>query len=74
MARTYPVILTPQPDGGFFVECPSLPGCYTQGDTLDEAIANIREAIVLAIEDLEELGEPVPGAVTPLMTEVHVGV
>jgi len=36
---------------GFFVSCPSLQGCYTQGTTYDEAIANIRDAIRLHLED-----------------------
>jgi antitoxin HicB len=47
-------------DGGFTVEVPSLPGCITQGDTVEEALANAREAIALYIEDLEAAGEPVP--------------
>ena len=40
-----PVILTPDEDGGFVVECPVIPGCISQGDTRDEALTNIREAI-----------------------------
>lgn len=41
-------------DGGFNVSCPALPGCHSQGDTLDEAMDNIREAIVLCLEVLNE--------------------
>ncbi|MCH7813371.1 MAG: type II toxin-antitoxin system HicB family antitoxin [Planctomycetes bacterium] len=74
MNRSFSVILVPQPDGGFFVECPGLPGCYSQGDTLDEALANIREAISLVLEDLAELGEPIPEPSPPLLTEVLVDV
>lgn len=44
--------------GGYVVSCPSLPGCYSQGETIDEALANIREAIELYIEVLEEDGKP----------------
>lgn len=57
MAR-YTVVLTPDPDGGFVVSVPSLPGCITQGDTRDEALANAREAITLYIEDCVASGDP----------------
>jgi len=54
------VILEVEPEGGYHVSCPSLPGCHSQGETIDEALANIREAIELYIEDLVENGEVVP--------------
>jgi predicted RNase H-like HicB family nuclease len=54
------VILIPDETGGYVVEVPSLPGCISQGDTLDEALANIREAIELYIEGMAELGQEVP--------------
>jgi predicted RNase H-like HicB family nuclease len=47
-------------DGYIVVEVPSLPGCVSQGQTRDEALANIQEAIVLHEEVLRERGEPVP--------------
>ena len=47
-------------DGYWIAECPSLPGCISQGQTRQEAIANIREAIALYIEALEEDNLPVP--------------
>lgn len=72
MSQSFHVILTAQPDGGFFVECPSLPGCYSQGDTREEALANTREAILLALEDLEAMGQPIPEMAPPLVTEVSV--
>ncbi|QDV89773.1 Antitoxin HicB [Phycisphaerae bacterium RAS2] len=73
MSHTFPVILIPQPDGGYFVDCPSLPGCHSQGDTRDEALENIREAIVLVLEDMAEKGEPVPvTANQPMLAEVQV--
>ncbi|MBN1681849.1 MAG: type II toxin-antitoxin system HicB family antitoxin [Anaerolineae bacterium] len=56
------VILHPAEEGGYWVEVPSLPGCISQGDTKEEALANIREAIELFIEALEEIGEEVPPA------------
>ena len=47
-------------DGYWLVECPSLPGCISQGETKEEAEENIREAIDLYIEVLEDQGLPVP--------------
>ncbi|MEZ4451085.1 MAG: type II toxin-antitoxin system HicB family antitoxin [Nannocystaceae bacterium] len=51
----FPVVLTPDEDGGFVAECPIIPGCVSQGATREEALANIREAIELCLEtrDLE---------------------
>ena len=45
-------------DGVWVAECPSIPGCVSQGDTKDEALANIREAIELCLEVRAELGMP----------------
>ena len=45
-------------DGVWIAECPSIPGCVSQGDTRDEALANIREAIELCIEVRAEKGMP----------------
>jgi len=42
----FTVILEPETDGGYSVICPAIPGCVSQGDSLDEALANIREAIL----------------------------
>ena len=54
------VILYPGEDGYWVVECPSLPGCISQGMTKEEALANIREAIRGYIAALEEDLLPVP--------------
>lgn len=54
------VILRPGEDGWWIVECPSLPGCITQGQTKEEALTNIREAIKGYIAALEEDELPVP--------------
>ena len=58
--RTYRILLTPEEEGGFSVSVPALPGCFTEGETIEEAIAMAKEAIALYIESLEEDGEPVP--------------
>ena len=52
MTHRYTVVLEHEADGGYHAFCPALPGCHTQGDTLDEAVANAREAIALYIESL----------------------
>jgi antitoxin HicB len=54
------VFLEPDETGGYVVVCPSLPGCYSQGDTVEEALANIEEAILLCLEDIRAHGESVP--------------
>ena len=56
----YRVLVEVDEDGVFVAEVPSLPGCVSQGASRDEALTNIREAISLYIESLEERGEPVP--------------
>lgn len=61
------VILIPDETGGYVVEVPSLPGCYSQGDTEEEALANIREAIELHIASMIEDGEEVPEDIAPAL-------
>jgi predicted RNase H-like HicB family nuclease len=60
-AHEFPVILMPDEDGvGFVVQCPIIPGCISQGDTRDEALANIREAIELCLENQSSEGWHLP--------------
>ena len=54
------VLIYPGEDGYWVAECPSLPGCISQGKTRDEAISNIKEAIEGYIKSLEQDGLPVP--------------
>ena len=54
------VIVYPGEDGFWVAECPTLPGCVSQGETREEAIRNIREAIDAYVAALEEDGLPVP--------------
>ena len=69
----FQVILTPDPDvGGYVASCPSLPGCYSQGDTVEEALANVREAIQLTVEDMKARGERIPSGTTGLISSVVV--
>jgi antitoxin HicB len=57
---TYRVLLNREPEGGYTVMVPTLPGCITYGDSVDEAIAMAKEAIELYIESLVAHNEPVP--------------
>jgi len=57
---TYKILLNKEPEGGFTVTVPTLPGCVTYGEDVDEAIAMAREAITLYIEVLQERSEAIP--------------
>ena len=57
---TYKVLLNPEPEGGFTATVPSLPGCISYGETVDEAMLMAEEAIVLYIDSLVAHGEHVP--------------
>jgi predicted RNase H-like HicB family nuclease len=54
------IVVFPGEDGYFIAECPSLPGCISQGRTKQEAIANIREAIDAYVDSLRLDGYPIP--------------
>jgi predicted RNase H-like HicB family nuclease len=56
----FEAVFTPQEDGGFTVEVPDLPGCISEGDSLEEAENNIQEAVELYLETLEARGIPLP--------------
>ena len=69
----YFVVLEPDTDGkGYVAFCPTLPGCFSQGDTREEALANIKEAIEAYIESLKLEGLPVPSGATQEITSVKV--
>ncbi len=69
MALTRQFILHPAEEGGYWVEVPSLPGCFSQGETREEALENIKEAIALYIEDMIAAGEEVPADLAPISVE-----
>lgn len=64
------VIIEPDEDGVFVAECPSLPGCISQGKTRPEAVANIKDAIAGYLASLAKHNEPVPLPVTEEVVEV----
>jgi len=60
MLYKIPLILSPQPEGGYTVTSPLLPELVTEGDTLDEALANVRDALAAVIEAYQDLGRSLP--------------
>ena len=65
----YRVLIEQDEDGVFVAEVPSLPGCISQGATLQEALSGIREAMTLYLESLDAHGDPIP----PPVSEEIVG-
>lgn len=55
-----PLLLTPQPEGGFTVTSPLLPELITEGDSMDEVLANVQDALESVIEMYEDLGKELP--------------
>ncbi|MCI0489831.1 MAG: type II toxin-antitoxin system HicB family antitoxin [Blastocatellia bacterium] len=78
MLYKIPLLLSPQPEGGFTVTSPLLPELVTEGDSLEEALANARDALAAVVEAYEELGRPLPAnarladANSPLWVETVV--
>jgi predicted RNase H-like HicB family nuclease len=70
----YRVILEPEAEGGFSVIIPAFPHGHTQGDTVEEALANAREVIELEIEYLRERGLSIPESDTPTAPIAFVSV
>lgn len=70
---TLPIVVEADADG-YFVSCPALQGCYSQGDSYEEAVENIKDAIRLHIEDRLANGEEVPENVSVSLSTVEVAV
>jgi predicted RNase H-like HicB family nuclease len=69
----FTVVLQRENDGGYVVSVPALPGCVSQGDTREEALKNIEEAIELYLEDVKAAGEPIPAEDGREYVEVTTG-
>jgi predicted RNase H-like HicB family nuclease len=69
----FSVIIEKDKDG-YFAICPELQGCYTQGDTYEEVIENIRDAIRLHIQDRIESGDEIPQPESVSLTSLEVAV
>lgn len=60
MLYKVPLVLTPQPEGGFTVTSPVLPELVTEGDTADEALGNAHDALAAVLETYQDLQRPLP--------------
>ncbi|MGE5529227.1 MAG: type II toxin-antitoxin system HicB family antitoxin [Patescibacteria group bacterium] len=60
MLYKVPLVLSPQPEGGYTVTSPLLPELVTEGDTVEEALANVRDALAAVIEAYRDLGRSLP--------------
>ena len=69
--REYTIIACQDDDGGYWTDVPALPGTGSQGDTLEEAIENTKEAIALMLEYLRDKGEPIPETKT-VVTKITI--
>ena len=70
----FKIIFETEEDGGYVAICPAIPGCYSQGDTMKEAMKNIKEAISLCIEDMKKHKEKLPDTSNELVGSVLVKV
>ena len=59
-AVEYSVIIHDAEEGGYWVEVPALPGCYSQGESVDDALGNVTEAITLYMEAMKEEDADIP--------------
>jgi len=66
------VVLHKAEEGGYWVEVPALPGCYSQGETIEEALEGIREAIALHLEAMAEEGELLPDDTDWIIAHVSI--
>ncbi len=71
MVYTVPVMIVKDPDG-YFAQCPALQGCYAQGQSYEEALENIRDAVALHIHDRIAEGEDVPALEAVSVTALQV--
>jgi len=70
----FPVIIEKDEDGFFVADCPDLQGCHTQEKTLEEAIANIRDAIKLHVKILQEDKEEIPQLEAVSLTSLQIAI
>ena len=63
MIAKIPLVLEPQPEGGYTVTSPLLPELITEGDTLSEALANVEDAFAVVVEIYEDWGRPLPSSI-----------
>jgi antitoxin HicB len=68
----YRILIEQDEDGVFVAQCPALPGCVSQGQTRNEALANIKDAISAYLESLKKHGEPIPPPIDEEIVEIAI--
>ena len=61
-----PLVLEPQPEGGYTITCPLLPNLVTEADTVEEVIPNVADALAALIEAYEDTNQPLPAVLRPV--------
>ena len=69
MTHSYTVILEPEENGGYSVHCAAIPGCSSQGETVDDALHNIREAMTGIMKVRQQAGLPLPEETPEIIVE-----
>jgi len=64
-----PLVLEPQPQGGYTVTCPLVPELITEGDTAQEALSNVADALAAVLEAYEDLNRPLPPVLRQALTD-----
>ena len=65
-----PLVFEPQPEGGYTVTCPLIPELITEGDTVEEALENVKDALLAVIEAYEDLQRPLPSILQRLALDL----
>ncbi len=65
-----PLVLEPQPEGGYTITCPLIPSLITEADNLEEVIPNVSDSLAALIEAYEDLNKPLPPALQPLIPNI----
>ena len=69
-----PLVLEPQPEGGYTITCPLLPELITEADSLDEVLPNVSDALAAVLESYEDTKQPLPEVLKPLNRESPLSV
>jgi predicted RNase H-like HicB family nuclease len=70
----YTVFIESCEEGGYFADCPSLPGCHVQGETLEETLQEMKAAIDAYLEDLKARHEPIPRPLQVTIASIGVAI
>jgi len=74
MSYTFRIILRPEPEGGYTVLVPMLPGCVTYGETVEEAHRMAKDAIEAYVESMKEHGEAIPDDTKTIDARIQIAV